>query len=238
MPHQVTNRRRCYARREPARAGFVLEAVNAIAYVLGGVCFVLASLCFLPALSAWYAVGVWLFLVGSVLYVAVTLHDLVENVHHRRLGECPRHAVVDLAVPVLYLAGSLIFVGASVFFLPGLDRVPLGAWGFIAGSALFLIGACLNVLQITEAVNLGLLQMLNVIAIGFAIGSVLFGVASVPYLWSGVAPDDRLLTYLAAQFTAGSALFLLAGAVNFQRVYVLHRLHNTASWTRGARAGR
>jgi hypothetical protein len=50
---------------------------------------------------------------------------------------------------------------------------------------------------------------MNLTAVSFVVGSVLFTVASVPFLWDVKAPSDRtiLYTFLAWQYLIGSMLF-------------------------------
>ena len=78
-------------------------------------------------------------------------------------------------------------------------------------------------LQIIQAPNLRILQYMNLIAITFVTGSVLFLVASIPYLFSlQSAADTRTVdAFLATQYVVGSALFLLGGALNFARVRLI-----------------
>ena len=69
------------------------------------------------------------------------------------------------------------------------------------------------------------MQLMNLTAVTYVIGSVLFAVASVPYLWHFAASADetRTLTFLAAQFVIGSALFLLGGLFNYRRAFLVIR---------------
>jgi hypothetical protein len=65
-----------------------------------------------------------------------------------------------------------------------------------ADSLLFVFGACINVLQIIQADNrLTLLQLMNLTAVTFVVGSVLFAVASVPYLWEVPTPSVQVTLY-------------------------------------------
>lgn len=64
---------------------------------------------------------------------------------------------------------------------------------------------------------------MNLTAITFIVGAVLFTVASVPYLWNVAAKSDRITLYafLAWQYLVGSVLFLLGGVFNYWRAYVV-----------------
>lgn len=61
---------------------------------------------------------------------------------------------------------------------------------------------------------------MNLTAIAFVVGSVLFLVASVPYLWRVEAAADRttLYAFLAWQYLIGSVLFLLGAVFNYWHV--------------------
>lgn len=238
MPHLIANRPRLYdltGTRPGAREEFRWETINAVAYKAGGVIFLVGSILFFPALERWSNVGAWLFVVGSLLYLVVNVHDAVEAILHRRaLGHSPERTGLNLTVAKLtletiaigtYLAGSVLFIFGSLFFLSEVDWVTGGAWCFVIGSVLFVVGASVNILQIFQAGTLVTMQLMNLTAVTFVIGSVLFAVASVPYMWSFAASGDRrtVLTYLAAQFVLGSALFLVGGFLNYIRAYLVIR---------------
>ena len=84
---------------------------------------------------------------------------------------------LERVAAVSYLLGTILFAIGSIFFLSEVGFFVAGAWLFILGSVLFTLGACVNVLQIVEAQSLLVLQLMNLTAIAFAIGSVLFLVA-------------------------------------------------------------
>jgi len=221
--------------REDLKTQFRWETINAVAYKAGGIIFLVGSVLFFPALDRWSNLGAWLFLVGSLLYLVVNTHDAIEVTRHyremRRRSERtgPTPAVDKLRLEALatgtYLSGSVLFIIGSLFFLSEIDWVRGGAWCFIVGSLLFVIGASVNVLQIVQAKTLVTLQLMNLTAVTFVVGSVLFAVASVPYLWRFEAAGDRrlVLDFLAAQFVLGSALFLVGGILNYLRAYLVIR---------------
>ncbi|WP_426415281.1 hypothetical protein [Aestuariirhabdus sp. LZHN29] len=93
----------------------------------------------------------------------------------------------------------------------------------MAGSLLFVLGACINVLQIVQSKSLITLQLINLTAISFVVGSVLFTVASVPYLWEVKSPSDRttLYAFLAWQYLIGSLLLFAGGLFNYWRAYLV-----------------
>jgi hypothetical protein len=57
------------------------------------------------------------------------------------------------------------------------------------------------------------------------VGSVLFAVASVPYLWDVSNPSLQvtLYTFLAWQYLIGSLLFFAGGVFNYWRAYLVVR---------------
>jgi predicted membrane channel-forming protein YqfA (hemolysin III family) len=238
MPHLIANRPRLYdltSVRTDAHGQFRWETINAVTYKLGGLVFVAGSVLFFPQLERWADLGAWLFVLGSVMYLAVNLHDVAEVIRHRR--QAARHPVrTGLASSVeklkleslavgTYFLGSVLFIAGSLFFLSEIDKVSLGAWCFIVGSVLFAAGAAVNILQIVQAESLVTMQLMNLTAVTYVIGSVLFAVASVPYLWHFEAVADKrlVLTYLAAQFVLGSALFFLGGVFNYSRAWLVIR---------------
>ena len=227
MPHLFTNRRRLFGllNEEGDRRGhFVWENVNAILYKVGGVSFIVGSVFFFPGFGAYEDVGAWIFFAGSLLYLIVTGHDMAEVIRHRN-AQMGRTQAEDLEIvaAVSYLLGTILFTIGSIFFLSEVGLFVAGAWLFILGSVLFTLGACVNVLQIVEAHSMLALQLMNLTAIAFAVGSVLFLVASVPYLWHVESAADRstLYTFLAWQYLTGSVLFLLGAVFNYWRVLII-----------------
>lgn len=225
MPHLVTNRPRVAnpAQTDPDHSSHDgWERLSSAVYVLGGMTFVAGSIFFLPALSAWQYIGAWLFFVGSLLYALVTGHDLFEVVWFWRLFFSRTLArVLELSASASYVTGSLLFAVGSLFFLPGWDWPIPGAWCFIIGSAAFVVGANVNLLQVVEAPTLVYLELFNLTVAGFAVGSALFFVASVPFLWHLQSDQDSqlLFTYVAWEYTGGSLIFLTGGVlIHFRHV--------------------
>lgn len=121
----------------------------------------------------------------------------------------------------VYVIGTILFIIGSLFFLSHIDMIVAGSWCFIIGSFLFLIGACINIVEITKANSLVKLQLLNITAIMFALGSTLFLVASIPYLWQPLNFEEQplLFTYVGWEYIVGSLLFLIGGIINYYRLY-------------------
>lgn len=227
MPHLFTNRSKLsdLARDTPdLRADFRWETANAILYKIGGFLFIVGSVFFFPRFEAYQNVGAWIFFVGSLLYLMVTGHDMLE-VH--KFWRQHTHYTVDRLLELIaassYLAGTLLFTAGSLFFLSWWGWFTAGAWCFIIGSLLFVLAASVNVLQIIQAPSLLSMQLTNLTAVTFVVGSVLFAIASIPYLWKFDDPANthRLFTFLAWQYLIGSLLFFLGGVFNYYRAYLL-----------------
>ncbi|AOS97846.1 hypothetical protein AUP74_02444 [Microbulbifer aggregans] len=226
MPHLFVNRPRLYDLTRGStelKAQFRWETINAVLYKIGGIVFIVGSVLFFPRFEAYADIGAWTFFFGSLLYLVVTGHDMAEAIrYHRSLGQRTLASDLELIAAAAYLVGTILFTFGSIFFLSRVGWIIPGAWCFVIGSLLFVLGACINVLQIVRAQSRITLQLMNLTAVSFVVGSVLFTVASVPYLWS-VAPEDREILYgfLAWQYLIGSSLFLLGGIFNYLRAYLV-----------------
>ncbi|MDJ1182629.1 YrhK family protein [Roseofilum casamattae] len=231
MPHLITNRARQHNLMSDRPAGhlhFSWESVNAILYLIGGFAFIIGSIFFLPRYEESIAVGVWSYFGGSCLYAIVTIHDLLESISHlRSQNYVTRAHLTELYAAIFYTIGTLLFIAGSLFFLPQIELITAGVGCFITGSILFLIGSCINVLQITQAGSLLTLQLLNATAICFLLGSVLFLVASIPYLWTITNQQERnlLFTYVAWEYIVGSFLFWNGGIFNYYRAILVADRH-------------
>jgi len=229
MPHMFTNRTRVHGLtkdRSDIKGHFRWETINAVLYKIGGFVFVIGSILFFPRFKAYADFGAWTFFFGSLLYLVVTVHDLVEVRqnwrHHRHHDRAKR---LEYIAAASYVWGTVLFTAGSLFFLSRVGWFTAGAWCFIVGSLLFVLGACINVLQIVQASTLVTLQLMNLTAVTFVIGAVLFTVASIPYLWHVTNSSLRttLYTYLAWQYLIGSVLFLMGGVFNYWRAYIVMR---------------
>ena len=235
MPHLFTDRPRTS---RPGRGAHDLnkdyrwEGINAVLYELGGVMFIVGSIMFFPRFEAWKDIGAWLFFAGSLVYLVVQAHDVIEVRrfwNHRRVSPS---RILESAALGIYIVGTILYAIGSLFFLSWWHWIVPGAWLFVIGSVLFLIGACLNVMMVIRASALLTLQLMNLTAVTFIVGSVLFVVGSVPYIWNYESANDRaqLLAFLAWLFLIGSAFFMLGGLFNHQRarIVIRHRFDATA----------
>ncbi|WP_204352680.1 YrhK family protein [Salinicola halophilus] len=234
MPHLFTNRPRAarLKRSNPdLRKEMWWEGVNALLYELGGVLFVIGSVLFFPSLEPWKDIGAWLFFVGSLVYLVVLAHDMIEVREFWMKSRTSPSRLLEIVSLCAYTLGTLLFTVGSLFFLSWWHWIVAGAWCFVIGSLFFVFGASLNVLMIIRASSLMTLQLMNLTAVMFVTGSVLFVVASVPYLWSleEVSNRAQMLGFLAWQFLIGSALFLIGGLFNHQRarLVIRHRIGAT-----------
>lgn len=227
VPHLFVNRPRLHnltSGSEDLRAQFRWETINAVLYKIGGLIFIIGSILFFPRFEAYADWGAWTFFIGSLLYLVVTGHDLVEAVLCRRQkGLRDREVRREYIAAWSYLIGTVLFTVGSIFFLSSVGWYTTGAWCFVIGSLLFVLGACINVLQITKAHDIDTLQLMNLTAVSYVVGSVLFTVASIPYLWKLASPVDREIinAFLASQYLIGSALFLAGGLFNYRRAYTV-----------------
>lgn len=229
MAHLITHRARLSklsSSDETDASHKVWETFDAFSYELGGLAFVVGSIFFFPALSAHLAIGDWLFFCGSLLYLMVTGHDLLEVIKYWHHHHTETFAdTIEFVAASAYVAGSVLFVVGSLCFLPSVSAIAPGAWTFIIGSVLFVTGGLVNILQVVEAPSLLYMQLFNFTVALFAIGSALFVVASIPYLWHlQHAAQLQVTTFAAAQFLFASLLFLVGGMAIYYRKLVHAKL--------------
>jgi hypothetical protein len=227
MPHIFSNRQRILnltANKKELRAQFRWETINAIAYKVGGLLFVIGSFFFFPSRAEYASIGGWIFLAASLIYLTVNIHDMAEIRRHWKNQSF--HSVeikLEYFAGISYLSGTLCFLFGRICSFPAVDWLIPGTWLFIIGSLLFVLGAVANVLLIVKAESTPLLELMNLTAITFILGSVLYGLASIPYLWAFESQNDHLqiLNFLAWQYLIGSLLFFLGGIFNYWRAYLL-----------------
>lgn len=230
MPHLYVNRPRVHRLvslstedvKARERAEFNWERINTVAYAMGGLLFILGSIFFFPELNS--DVGSYLYFAGSIFYLIVTVHDLAEVMayawkqNEEREGEIKRETVLEYLVVTNYLAGTLLFIVGSFLFTSSVGMYKEGAYCFIFGSVGFTAGASINVLMNTTylASSPQQLRLTTTTGTFYLVGSVLFVVASVPYLWEDDAFHE-LDAFLATQYLIGSFFFLVGGWCNYGR---------------------
>ena len=149
-----------------------VQRTNILIYCLGGIFFIGGSVFFFPSLSDFIVHGGWLYITGCVLTLlgaslaAATAWELRKTsqkfVHSERwLLGCLGDEEATLISCALYILGSLIFiVGSALFFDDVLDAlaptygvapVRLAVVLFVAGSAVFLLGALIDVIVVVRS---------------------------------------------------------------------------------------
>lgn len=225
MPHLFTNRPRLYNPINKGKTGnnyFDWESINAVLYIVGGLTFIAGSIFFLPRYDSLSDIGAWIFFGGSLVYLVVTGHDLLESTAYlRRQKQRTIWNWLEFIVANVYVGGTLLFTVGSLLFLSQIDAIVAGGWCFTIGSFLFLVGACLNVVQILQEGSFMKLQLLNATAISFALGSTLFLIASMPYISEALNLEDNraLFAYVGWEYVFGSILFFLGGIINYYHSY-------------------
>lgn len=223
MPHLISDRPRLLSLFKDAdnyASQARWENTQAFLYKVGGLAFVVGSIFFFPALEAYMNVGAWIFFGGSILYLIVSGHDTAEVLRYRSKHPSPTiQDRLELQAALSYLIGTILFLVGSLFFLSWIGQVAAGAWCFIIGSLLFVGGSSINIIQVPEKSKRGNLQLINLTAVTFVSGSILFTVASIPYLWHPATQEEErtLDAFLAAQYLVGSFLFLAGGITNYLR---------------------
>jgi len=120
----------------PGEAHDAKSAREALAMSLGQICETISNL-------ESQRLGAILFIVGSVLFVLAAFTNLL----NQQKADAWSSRMLS-AVTTCYMGGSMLFALGSVAFLPhlgcGEPIVALGAWCFIVGSALFLVGGLVS----------------------------------------------------------------------------------------------
>ncbi|MEZ8991242.1 YrhK family protein [Vibrio breoganii] len=227
MPHVFSNRRRIMnltANKKELASQFRWETINAIAYKVGGALFVIGSYFFFPDQAQYAHIGGVIFLIASLIYLVVNVHDMAEiRRYWKNHTAHNRQDKLEYFAGATYMLGTMCFVLGRVLGFEAVGYPLVSAWLFITGSLLFVFGASTNVFLIIRAESVELLQLMNLTSITFIVGSVLYAIASVPYLWAFESQVDHLLilNFLAWQYMIGSLLFLLGGVFNYWRAYLL-----------------
>jgi len=141
-------------------AGSVLYVVGSVLYIpsrvdiieMSMVSVALSQVCDLSNIKDRQYFGTVLFIAGSLLFVVAAF---VNALNPRRSDETSSRLVTGTTS--CYMIGSLLFAVGSVTFLPKfgctLDLLALGAWCFIWGSSLFLLGDLLSFCRVVHHYN-------------------------------------------------------------------------------------
>lgn len=216
MAQFVTNRPRMSdptSKKTKGRTQRFWETLKVICYEVGGLAFALSSIFFFSAMSEYKVVGQSLALSGAVIYFWVTFNDFIEVIRYWHYNKTKGQTnYMEYTTSGLYACGTLLFVIGNCVSLPFIDHTEAGAWLYITGAALYVFSGLVNVLQIVEAPSLISLQLFNFTLVFFILGSTLFFVSTIPYLWSlsGSAAND-FKNLSAGQYLAGSLFFIFGG---------------------------
>mmetsp|Transcript_92021 Transcript_92021/g.269226 ORF Transcript_92021/g.269226 Transcript_92021/m.269226 type:complete len:268 (-) Transcript_92021:96-899(-) len=143
------------------------EACENVLYLAGSVIFVVGTILYWPpeahhrgmdwlvesiSLGAYFNLftpefeGTLLFILGSLLFVCAAFVNGLDQ----RTFDSDESRLLG-ATTTLYMGGSLLFVIGSVAFLPDMgctdQMVTLGAWCFVVGSVLYVIGSIISLIR-------------------------------------------------------------------------------------------
>ncbi|XP_059448172.1 uncharacterized protein LOC132179454 [Corylus avellana] len=221
----------------PRLARSRLEYINAGLYVF-------ATIVLLGGFAAQFSKepksGLVLLLIGLALIVMVNVHDLVAHlagVDYRlqMMGFDPQLALVEVAVPVVQVLGSLLFfLGILFLFIQeekGYGYFKLEKYGMnmlIAGSVLWMVGSIHNSCQIYERAG-GHIQILqHGVLIPFLMGSLLFVVGAIlnsreqsGWIHHGLELLGMTWIWLGI---FGSLFFFVGGLANVVKVYTMQQI--------------
>lgn len=116
---------------------------NAILFVFANTLFVAGSILFLPYFRNYLSLGIYLFIVGSCIFIAAPAYNMNRALHLKKSGiitdaEYER----ERRLSWLYVVGSTLFVGGSIVYFPfsdNVDSMNVGATAFLVGSLIFLV---------------------------------------------------------------------------------------------------
>lgn len=187
--------------------------------------FIVGSVFFAPSLENLEPVGCWIFVMASILWLITSVHDGLELAYVHG-GFIPKN--IDGFAALNYVVGAILFILGSIFFLPTVGLWTGGSLCFIIGSALFITGGTLNGLQIFETQSKRDAQYMLMTAMSYVIGSTLFLVVSIPYLFTfDTTSDERKIdAFATGMYVTGSIFFSIGGVINFHRPRKGHEKQN------------
>ncbi|KAE8077845.1 hypothetical protein FH972_016368 [Carpinus fangiana] len=222
----------------PRLARSRLEYINAGLYVFATIVLLGG---FAAQLSKEPKSGLVLLLIGLALIVMVNVHDLVAHlagVDYRlqMMGFDPQLALVEVAVPVVQILGSLLFFLGILFLFIQEEK---GSYGYfklekhgmnmlIAGSVLWMLGSIHNSCQIYERAG-GHIQILqHGVLIPFLMGSLLFVVGAILNSREQSGRIHHGLELLGMTWIwlgiFGSLFFFVGGLTNVVKVYTMQQI--------------
>jgi hypothetical protein len=127
--------------------------ISTAAQIFASMMFVAGSFAFLPSAgSAGTNAGLWLFLLGSAIFLFPEIYTL-GGVYYDHQKVAPHGALAKMLqedyllvfTSVNVMLGCWGFIVGCIFYLASDALDHAGAWSFIVGSCAFVMAACLNV---------------------------------------------------------------------------------------------
>ena len=220
---------------------FALGQITAfdIADILSSISFLIGSILFYPCFinlggveSVGRFVAAWLFVVGSVLMLILTIRDLQIVVSALRKLDLVTAAVTistegkrktiiklleqstvkkeEMVNLVLYVASAVLSIMGSIFFLPDLyaESATLGVTLFIAGCLCQITAALWSTGMLLTQGEMKRVKDVMIIFLPF-VGSLLFLIGCL-FFYPRYQNDAFDTIYATTYFVVGSAMFLLS----------------------------
>jgi hypothetical protein len=196
----------------------VIEYAEDVAYLIGDIGFIIGSIFFF---AKFYddtgLAGSWMFIIISVINVALGMHDLYETVHARSLGllELERSEVLECILNVL----SAVFFTVGTFIeLPKFDsdNFQFADLFAIFGSASLVVSSYFNAVGMAADKSESLISR---ICLGCTLmGAVMFTVGATLYLpeIAAVPTAYALGTWM---YVWGSVLFTISAILGIVMAY-------------------
>lgn len=162
--------------------GWGIEAFEHVNYLVGSLLFLAGTVLYWPeelqhrhiewmkglSLGIYFNLfspefeGTLLFIVGSLLFAMAALVNALNSKAFSMAFSMGAHSTGSrllLSSTALYMSGSLLFVIGSVAWLPGLGwgkrAEAIGAYLFVVGSAMYVVGGLLSILRIAGYIGGG-----------------------------------------------------------------------------------
>lgn len=212
MPHLFTSRLRkdflLSHLSSSKKFKFEFEKWNNRLYLFSSILFIIGSIFFLPSFSIYNTLGLKIFTIGLFISLALNLHDFYEVIQRytdKKVFGFWNY--LEISAVLLYLLGTINYlIGNYYFIFKPSDEWSAGFY-FIVGSLIFTIAAIINLMLVTTEYSYHKLMLMNANAACNIIGSLLFVVGSIPYLWTNFSLN--LDTLMAYQFIFGSIAFFI-----------------------------
>ncbi|XP_008783833.1 uncharacterized protein LOC103702954 [Phoenix dactylifera] len=215
------------------------EYINAGLYIFAAILLVGGFMAQLSPTRLSAKSGLAVVLIGLVLVTLVNAHDLVA--HMAGIDYCfalmefdIQLALVEFAVPLVNIVGSILtFIGVLFFLIQAerghsyrLEKHALNT--LIAGPACWALGSIHNVCQIYERSG-GHVQILQkTVQVPFLVGSLLFlvgGVVNRNDIYGSIHTNFKILGRSWVWLSlSGSLLFLVGGLLNLLKVFKMQQM--------------